>query len=252
MNVLTAQLPSGGYGYTFPEVTINPFTFLELTGYLENVPSDPLEKYLFDIKVLCKDDPKVYDLYVMDLDFLIFFKKLCTVSADLSYDLTIKCPECGTKIKKKISLDHDIHFTQIDKGVMDGAFVELGGHKYEVQVPTVRDFLQVLETYLRYRKITDLKMIKTIALIKEFRMEGNQVEADVLGATHNDITLLLALRELYYDRIEPIMVYCPECNKNLKLEERRGISVSVDSLIGDFFRDIINNSPIDGSKVLFK
>lgn len=252
MNVLTSQLPSGGYGYTFPEVTINPFTFLELTGYLENVPSDPLEKYLFDIKVLCKDDPKVYDLYVMDLDFLIFFKKLCTISNDLTYNLSVKCPDCGTTVKKKISFEHDIHFSQIDKGVMDGAFVELGGHKYEVQVPTVRDFLQVLETYLRYRKITDLKMIKTIALIKEFRMEGNQVEADVLGAKHSDITLLLALRELYYDRIEPITVYCPKCNENLKLEERRSISISVDSLIGDFFREIINNSPIDGSKVLFK
>lgn len=252
MNILTSQLPSGGYGYTFPEITINPFTFIELTGYLENVPSDPLDKYLFDIKVLCKDDPRVYDLYVMDLDFLIFYKKLCTVSSGLSYDLTIKCPECGAKIKKKITLDKDIHFTQIDNEVMGGAEVILNGHKYNVQVPTVRDFLQVLEVYLRYRKITDLKMIKTIALIKEFRMEGNQVEADVLGAKHNDITLLLALRELYYDRIEPIIVYCPECGKDVKNEERRGISVSVDSLIGDFFRDIINNSPIDGSKVQFK
>lgn len=252
MNVLTAQLPSGGYGYSFTDITINPFTFLDLTGYLENVPSDPLEKYMFDIKVLAKDDPKIYDIYIMDLDFLIFYKKLCTVSADLSYELSIKCPECGNTIKKKISLEKDIHFTQIESGVMNGAFVELGGHKYEVQVPTVREFLQVFETYLRYRKVTDLKMIKTIALIKEFRTFGNQVEEDVLGAKHEDITLLLALRELYYDRVEPITVYCPDCNKGLKKEERRGISVSVDSLIGDFFREIIINSPINGSKVLFK
>lgn len=252
MNVLTSQLPSGGIGYNFPTININPFTFLELTGYLENVPKDPLEKYVFDIKVLCKDDPRVNDLYVMDLDFLIFFKKLCTVSEDLSYDITVNCPECGTKIKRKIFLDKDIHFTQIDKDVMNGALVEINGHKYNVEVPTVKDFLQVLTTYLRCRKITDLKMIKTIALIREFRLEGNQVESDVLGATHKDITLLLALRELYYERVEPILLYCPECNKNKKLEERRSISISVDSLIGDFFRDIIVNSPIDGSKVLFK
>lgn len=253
MTVLTSQLPSGGYGYSFPSVEIKPFTFLELNGYLENVPSDPLEKYVFDIKVLCKDDPKVYDLYVMDLDFLIFFKKLCTVSADLSYNLTIKCPDCGNMIKKKVTLDQDIHFTQIDDSVMDGAVISINNHKYNVQVPNVRDFLQVMTTYLRYRKITDLKMIKTISLITEFRLEGNQVEADILGATHNDITLLLALRELYFERVEPIKVFCNECgNKTNKYEERRGISVSVDSLIGDFFREIINNSPIDGSKVLFK
>lgn len=254
MNVLTSQLPSGGFGYTFPEITINPFTFIELAGYLENVPTDPLEKYLFDIKVLCKDDPKVYDLYVMDVDFLIFFKKLITVSSDLTYNLEVKCPECGAKVKKIISLEKDIHFTQIDKEVMNGAFVEINSHRYEIQVPTVRDFLQVLDTYIRYRKITDLKMIKTISLIKEFRMEGNQVESDVLGATHSDITLLLALRELYFERVEPITLYCSECSKkaNDKNEERRGISVSVSSLIGDFFREIILNSPIDGSKVLFK
>ena len=132
MTVLTSQLPSGGYGYSFPSVEIRPFTFLELNGYLENVPSDPLEKYVFDIKVLCKDDPKVYDLYVMDLDFLIFFKKLCTVSADLSYNLTIKCPDCGNMVKKRVTLDQDIHFTQIDNSVMDGAVISINNHKYSI------------------------------------------------------------------------------------------------------------------------
>ena len=252
MEVLTGLLPSGGFGYTFPSVTVNPFTFLELTGYLENVPKDPLEKYVFDLKVLCKDDPHIYDLYLMDLEFLIFYKKLCTVSKDLTYEININCPDCGAKITRKISLEHDIHFTQIDKEVMSGAYVELNGHKYEVEMPTVREFLSILSKYIMYRKITDIKMIKTIALIKEFKTEGNKVEADVLGATHNDITLLLALRELYYDRIEPIKVYCTECNKGVSPEERRSISISVDSLIGDFFRDIINNSPIDGSKIVFK
>ena len=49
MIVLTSQLPSGGYGYDFPSLSVSPMTFLELTQYLENVPKDPLEKYLFDI-----------------------------------------------------------------------------------------------------------------------------------------------------------------------------------------------------------
>lgn len=44
MNILTAQLPSGGYGYKFPSVKVSPMTFLEITRYLENLPSDdPLE-----------------------------------------------------------------------------------------------------------------------------------------------------------------------------------------------------------------
>lgn len=252
MNILTSQLPSGGYGYLFPSVSVEPFDFITLTQYLENVPSDPLEKYLFDIKVLCKDDPKIMDCYIMDVDFLIFFKKLCTVSDNLTYKLTIKCPVCGKEIKKEISIEHDIHFKQIDKEIMNGAVIELNGHKYETIVPTTRDFLSVFERYLRYRKVTDLGMIKAIALINDNNYEADQIEKDVLGAKHEDITLLLALRELYYERLEPIEVYCPDCNKGLKREERRGISVSVNSLIGDFFREICNNSPIDGSKILFK
>jgi len=252
MNILTQQLPSGGYGYGFPSININPFTFLDLTQYLENVPTDPLEKYLFDIKVLCKDDPKIMDCYIMDVDFLIFFKKLCTVSSDLTYNLSINCPDCGSTVKKVIALDKDIHFKRIDSEVMNGSVIEINGHKYNTIVPTTRDFLKVFERYLRYRKIQDINLIKVIALIKEVDLDGNQVEDDILGAKHNDITLLLALQELYYERLEPVTVYCPKCNKDKKKEERRGISVSVKSLIGDFFRDICNNSPIDGSKILFK
>ena len=95
-------------------------------------------------------------------------------------------------------------------------------------------------------------MIKTIALIKDFDLRGNQVEDDVINATHEDITLLLSLRDLYYDRLEPINVYCNECNSDKPLEERRSVAVSVDSLIVDFFREICINHPIDGTKILFK
>lgn len=253
MNILTSQLPSGGYGYKFPSVSVSPMNFFQICKYLENLPSkDPLEKYLYDIKLLVEEDENILDCYVMDLDFLIFYKKLCTVSEDLSYNISVSCPICGTEVSKTISFDKDIHFKQIDQKIMEGAKIELNGHRYETIVPTVRDFLKVFEIYLRFRKITDLKMIKTIALIKNFDYEGNQIENDVLGATHSDITLLLALRELYYDRLEPIELYCPKCNEDKKPEERRSMTVSVDSLIVDFFRDICNNSPIDGSKILFK
>jgi hypothetical protein len=225
-------------------------TFLELTQYLENVPKDPLEKYLFDIKVLAKEDPNIMNCYVMDVDFLIFYRKLCTVSGDLSYDLSVTCPSCGKTLRKKITLDKDIHFKQVDDKVMTGAMIELGGHKYETTVPTVNDFLKVFEKYLRYKKVTDLKMIKTIALIKDFEFNGNQIEQDVLGATHEDITLLMALRDLYYDRVEPINIVCPDCSK--EKEEGGLVAVSVENLIVDFFRDLYRNSPIDGSKILFK
>ena len=253
MNIPVSQLPSGGYGYEFADIQVSPMNFLQITKYLENLPSDdPLERYLYEIKSLIDEDKRILDCYLMDVDFLIFYKKLITVSDDASFNISITCPVCKETIKKKISLDRDVHFRQIDRGVMEGALIELGGHKYETIVPTVKQFFKVFEKYLKYRKIEDLDIIKTIALIKDFEIRGNQVEEDVLGAKHKDITLLLALKELYNNRLEPIEVYCPHCNESKGLEERRGIAVSVETLIVDFFREICNNCPLDGSKILFK
>lgn len=253
MEIDVSLLPSGGYGYNFPTVKIKPYNFLEICNYLNDIPeSDPLGKYYYDVHELLKDDQNIKDCYVMDIDFLIFYKKLCTISDDLSYQIEIKCPSCGKPIQKVINFSEDIHFKQIDPKIMNGAKIELGGHEYDTIVPTWTDFMKVFKLYMKYRKITDLNMIKTIALIKDFDYQANQVEKDVLGATHNDITLLMALRELYYDRLEPVEVYCPDCNKGLKLEERRSVAVRVDSLIVDFFRELYINSPIDGTKIVFK
>lgn len=250
MEILTSQLPSGGYGYSFPSISVKPMTFMEICGYNENVPTEELAKYMYDIKVLLRDDPKILDLYVMDLDFLIFYKKLITVSGDLTYNISLRCPRCGETINTKIDISKDIHFSQLDPAVMDGAVIDLNGHRYDVAIPRVRDFMKVFEVYLRFKKVTDLKMIKTIALISGFDTQANQIEADVLGATRNDITLLLALRELYYDRIEPTKVMCPGCLE--KGEKEASVAVSVESLAVDFFRDLCSNSPIDGTKILFK
>ena len=188
----------------------------------------------------------------MDVDFLIFYKKLCTISKDLTYQIDIKCPECGRNIRYGVSLEQDIKFKQIDEKIMNGAKIKLGSNEYETIIPTVNDFMKVFKIYLKYRKIQDLKMIKTIALIKGFENNGNQIEDDVLNATHSDITLLMALRDLYYDRVEPIELYCSHCNSGKSPEERRSVAVSVDSLITDFFRELFINSPIDGTKILFK
>ena len=251
MEVLTAQLPSGGLGYSFPSVSISPMNFMEICKYLENVPpeSAPLEKYMYNLNMLLKEDQKLLDCYVMDVDFLIFFKKLITVSENLKYSVSAVCPVCGEKIQRTIDFEKDIHFKAIDPQVMRGARINLGGNVYEVRVPTLTDFMKVFQLYLTYKKVTDLKMIKTISLIGEFGLSANQIEKDVLEATHSDITLLMALQELYFNRVEPVQIQCPTCSK----EGKGGVmAVSVEELITDFFRDLYVNSPINGSKILFK
>lgn len=251
MNIPTKRLPSGGYGYEFPSVSVSPMTFIGITKYLENLPEDKLDKYLYEIESLLDEDKKILDCYMMDVDFLIFLRKFLTVSGDTAFKIDLTCPYCGEKITKTIQLDQDIHFKQIDTTVMEGSFIELGGHKYETIVPTVKDFFKVFEKYLKYRKIEDLEIIKVISLIKDFEFKGNQIEADVLGAKHNDITLIMALKELYTNRVEPIEVVCPKC-KDEETGERRSFTVGVETLAVDFFRELSINCPLDGSKILFK
>ena len=83
MNIAVQHLPSGGYGYDFPDIEVSPMAFLKITEYLENLPEhDKLEKYLYEINDLLKEDQRILNCYLMDVDFLIFFKKLITVSGD--------------------------------------------------------------------------------------------------------------------------------------------------------------------------
>ena len=87
-------------------------------------------------------------------------------------------------------------------------------------------------------------------MFSNFEIAANKIEAAVQNATHSDITLLKALQDLYFDRLEGIEIICPSCSKNEG--ERRSLTVSVSSLIVDFFRDIYINSPINESKIVFK
>lgn len=246
MEFLVQNLPSGGYGYDFPSINIKPMTYLNTVEYVENVPEDKLSKYLFDIRWVIDDDPNVEKCYIMDLDYLIFVKKLLTVSKDLVINVSITCPKCGNKIERKLNIS-DLMFKAADPAVMEGAVVEIADTTYSIKPPTVAEFQKVFSNYLRYRKINDLDTIKLISLVQEFQIRPNQVEDIIVNATHEDITMLMALKELYFDRVEPIKVTCDKCKG-----ERRYQTVSVNSLIVDFFREIPRYNKLNQDKIKFK
>ena len=80
MNILVSQLPSGGYGYSFSSISISPMSFVQIVKYLEDIPEqDPLERYLYEIENLVKEDRNIENCYIMDVDFLIFYKKLIVI-----------------------------------------------------------------------------------------------------------------------------------------------------------------------------
>ena len=249
MEILSSYLPSAGVGYDFSSISLEPMNFLEMMKYIENTEGlDQIDRYFYDIRLLTREDSNILKCYVMDVDFLIFYKKLISISGNSSVTITVRCPNCGATIKKEIDLERDIKFENIDEKVMKGALIELSDKKYDISVPTVQDLLNVFDIYKKYNRVSDLKLMKTISLFKDFETKSQQIEKDVIGATRGDITLLLALQELYFDRLEPVKVFCPKCSG----KERREMAISVESLIVDFFPSISDNNGLDGTKILFK
>lgn len=248
MEIISSYLPSSGIGYKFPSIKLNPMTFLQMTRYTEDTKNlSQIERYFYDIRMLIDEDSNVLNCYIMDLDFLIYYKKLISVSGNTTLTVSVQCPSCGTVIKREVDFEKDIKFEAIDEKIMNGAQILLGKEKYDIRVPTVQNLLKVFDVFKRYSRVNDLKMMKTLALFEDFDTKSQQIEKSVMGATLDDITLLLALQELYFDRVEPIKTICPKCDK-----ERRGMAMSVNSLVVDFFQSIAINSKFNGSKIVFK
>ena len=205
MEIISSYLPSAGIGYKFPSLHLNPMTFLQMTRYAEDTKDlSQIEKYFYDIRMLIDEDKNILNCYIMDLDFLIYYKKLISVSGNTTLNISVQCPSCGTVIQREVDFEKDIKFESVDEKIMNGAQINLAGKKYEIHVPTVQNLLKVFDIFKRYSRVNDLKMMKTLALFEDFDTRSQEIEKDVLGATREDITLLLALQELYFDRFQSL------------------------------------------------
>lgn len=249
--MLVQNLPSGGYGYTFDGINVSPMKYGQILEYLDNIPNDPIEKFYFDYCLLKADDPNIDNLLVPDFEFVRFYKKAITVNKNCEYTTTLVCPDCGTKFYHKIHLT-DIKFSSLDKSIIEGCCIKLGEREYNVKLPTIAEFFKVFNNYRRYKKTTDMKLIKLIAMFEDAVKYPNQFESLVIDAQYDDVVALTMLYDLYYELLEPIVVYCPKCNDGIEDPSKmRGMAVEIDSLTADFFRDLIVNNRVDRQKVLF-
>lgn len=252
MQLMTEYLPSG-YEYPFASIKIMPMKFAEILEYVENVPKNEVDKFYFDYCVLKADDPNVDNLLLPDLEYVIFMKKAITLSKESSFIVTIDCPECHNKFRQRITIPNDVKYSRIDKQFINGIQVEVNGEIHSVKVPTVTEFMRVFSNYHRLKNITDMKIIKLIALFQSATVLPNKYENLVTQATYDDITLMTMLSQLFYEIVEPVKVYCPSCNREItNPNEKRGMVVEINSLITDFFRDVIINNGLTESKIILR
>ena len=250
MIVMSNMLPSGHH-YRFESITINPMYFAQVLEYEENCPSDPVEKYYFDYCVLKMDDPNVDDLLLPDLEYAVFLKKAVSIGRDASFNATIVCPVCGARYSHRITVPTDIKYTPIDPTFTRGFQIMLGGQPHAIKIPTMREFLSVFNNYRRVKKLTDMKLIKLIALFRDSGVYPSRYEDLVVHSTYNDISTLTMLSDLCYEQVAPIETFCPICNKGLsESEKKRGTVIGLDGLITNFFRTILENNRASEYKVL--
>lgn len=249
MQLLVNNLPTKGINYKFVGVQIKPMFYGQILEYMENVPKGDLEKFYFDYCLMKEDDPNIENLYVPDFEFCRYYKKAITISKDEAYTTSFRCPECGTKFYSKVTI-RDIKFSSIDTNIIEGRCIELGGKYYDIKLPTVKEFLNVLRNYRRYKKLSDIRLIQSISIFPEAVKYPNKYESLVVNAQYADIAALTMLHSLYFDPIEPLVVYCPNCNEGIvEPKNMRGMEVGIDSLASNFFRDILINNKFDKSKI---
>jgi hypothetical protein len=249
--------------------------FAEILEYMETVPPSPADKFYFDYNMMLGDDPNINELLLCDLEYVIFYKKKLTISQDLTINTGTICPDCKLEIPISISLT-DIRFKRLGEQLLNGFHVDFNGSYHNVSMPTVGKFMEIFTKYKMFKRITDMNIIKLIALFDGIKKSAASYEDMVVNATHEGISVLVALDNLYYRTIEPIRVECPDCKHNfnrlktmkmdsisaineLDMEERLkelrgleygGITVGINDLIVNFFREVVTNNPLTDAQIV--
>jgi hypothetical protein len=270
--ILTQDLPSG-YNYPFTSIGIKPMKFGEILEYLELVPDkkkNPIENYYFNYCLIKDDDPNIGQLLLNDMEYILFMKKAITIADNLEYSSSYICPKCGNKIPYRVSLA-GVRWNKMDPDILGGLTINFSGQLMYVRLPKVDEFMNIFTNYRVYKKVTDMRIIKLIALFEQSQMYLQRVENLVVNATHKDIATLIMLEQLYYDFIDPIELHCDQCSKmyvpteqeifnakqqlGLKEDEELpmteiekiknshgGIAIGLEDLVAEFFRDLIENN----------
>ena len=242
------HLPSQGkFIYNQPGLNVLPLTFRQIVNYMSHPEANDVLAYRKDLKLLEENGINLEFVSLLDADYLVYFMKSLTISDSLKYITTVTCPHCGEKIQTEI-YTADFQFLDYEDSKVPSK-ITLGGKEYEIEVPTIADFIKCLDNYSRNNASLDLDHIKLLSVFKEYNQNPRIIEGEVLNVRGSDAGILLWLEGLLFDRVSPIKVQCPNCSGG---GGQVSVSVNIDHINRTFFRDFMWNNPITEDQVHFK
>jgi hypothetical protein len=243
MIVAVADLPSKGFRCDVAKININAINYKQLTKYNKQLSNTYLQKLYRDMDVLKEDIGEDFDkLAFYDLDMLMFYKKLISVTDDkaLTMKLNYRCLFCGQDENLEINVN-SLSYPDFDELLTRIEYVELGGKKYKVKFPTMGDAKKVADTLLKYREDIDDKLFLQLCLF-DFDHSPNIVKSMVEGATGSDILMLEYLYGIYNGANKEVSTTCTKCGKENVIR--------TNTLMTDFLRLLRLNCRVDASKII--
>jgi hypothetical protein len=250
--LLTAKhLPSQGkFIFNQPGLNVLPLTFKQIVNYMSNPEANDVLAYRKDLKLLEENGINLEFVSLLDADYLIYFMKSLTISDSLKYVTTVKCPHCGNSIQTEIDTAN-FNFLDYEDTKVPSRIV-LGEKEYEIEIPTVAEFIKCLDNYVQNTVSVDIDHIKLLSVFKDYNKAPRVIENEVLNCRGESAGALLWLEGMLFDRVTPIKVSCPNCQEGSGGGEQVSINVNIDHINKTFFRDFMWNNPITEDKIHFK
>lgn len=249
--ISTESLPLK-YKYNFTSVGVIPFTYKSILDYLEGMPSNPSDLYLYDLGWIIKDDPKVYELLVPDAEYLIFLKKAISIDSNLNLITEVNCPVCSKLNTLNVRGSELVFSKPSDAIIYDGITMELTTGTLLCKIPTVKQLTTTLELCSTYGVTKHLELIKSLAMVNERQLNPMQVEDMILNARNEDIVTISSVFNLLFKSLQPINHKCENKECELSKPNSGGMSIEVSALIGNVFRTLLLSKPINRDKIYIK
>ena len=222
MNVLTAKLPSKGYGCMTDLISVKPLTYLELTDYASVSPEGELACFIHDFEVFIMTIPNWKELSSFDCNALIAMRKMLSIDLKGSFSLSDG---------KEFTLQ-DVDFTDIEKLPLSLKEVSLNGVTYQPSIKSMDKFYHTLKLFEK-----ETSEIKFPVIASYVGIEDPKV---IFEFTTSDIAIC--------ERLYRYLLSQPKISKE---SAKGGVEAVLFGKASDLFQSVVTLCKIDPSDLRF-